>query len=224
MHRVARGRSVHIPRSRGSYNLGFDWAIRRDRTRKKTIYKFIHDGSKQKKGTAASTSYARAGKPGRKPRAAVPCAWAYGATRTRHRGPALEKPQSSHLPTSTYARLPTGYYTCGSARSVSRPGRCLSNCSTPGPSRWRSASANSGVVGRQLGRPFLSIHDNGLHPGNIGDSSFDGEGTPVSRLGLDRRWAFFSHFMPTGGHRPCLGVAPPAIAGLGPIVGGAKLS
>jgi PmbA protein len=39
-------------------------------------------------------------------------------------------------------------------------------------------------LGETVAVPFLSIHDNGLHPGNIGASAFDGEGTPTQRLAL----------------------------------------
>ena len=39
-------------------------------------------------------------------------------------------------------------------------------------------------IGQSLAVAFLSIHDNGLHSGNIGASNFDGEGTPTRKLAL----------------------------------------
>ena len=39
-------------------------------------------------------------------------------------------------------------------------------------------------LGSRIAVPFLSLHDDGLHPDNIGAAPFDGEGTPTQRLSL----------------------------------------
>ena len=44
--------------------------------------------------------------------------------------------------------------------------------------------SNRESLGQQLAVPFFNLHDNGLHPQNVGAASFDGEGTPTRRLCL----------------------------------------
>ena len=44
--------------------------------------------------------------------------------------------------------------------------------------------SNRDSIGDQIAVPFLSLHDNGLHPGHVSASAFDGEGTPTRRLCL----------------------------------------
>ena len=62
--------------------------------------------------------------------------------------------------------------------------------------------------------PFLSIHDNGLHPGNIGASAFDGEGTPTRRLALVEG-GVLRHFLHSEATARAFGVEPTGHAGLG---------
>jgi PmbA protein len=69
-------------------------------------------------------------------------------------------------------------------------------------------------LGQALAVPFLSIHDNGLHPGNIGAASFDGEGTPVRRLALVEG-GVLTHFLHSEATARAFGVEPSGHAGLG---------
>jgi PmbA protein len=62
--------------------------------------------------------------------------------------------------------------------------------------------------------PFLSIHDNGLHPGNIGASTFDGEGTPTKRLALVDD-GILRNFLHSEATARAFGVSPTGHAGLG---------
>jgi PmbA protein len=74
--------------------------------------------------------------------------------------------------------------------------------------------SNRDSLGQALAVPFLSIHDNGLHPGNIGASSFDGEGTPTRRLALLED-GILRHFLHSEATARVFGVAPTGHAGLG---------
>jgi PmbA protein len=74
------------------------------------------------------------------------------------------------------------------------------------------SSRNS--LGQSLAVPFLSIADNGLHPGNIGASNFDGEGTPTRRLSLVEG-GVLQNFLHSEATARAFGVAPTGHAGLG---------
>ncbi len=69
-------------------------------------------------------------------------------------------------------------------------------------------------IGSQVAVPFFSLHDNGLHPGHVSASPFDGEGTPTQRLCLIRNGELqsFLHSEATARH---FGVQPTGHAGLG---------
>lgn len=69
-------------------------------------------------------------------------------------------------------------------------------------------------IGSQVAVPFFSLHDNGLHPGHVSASPFDGEGTPTRRLCLIRNGELesFLHSEATARH---FGVEPTGHAGLG---------
>jgi PmbA protein len=69
-------------------------------------------------------------------------------------------------------------------------------------------------LGEALAVPFLSIHDNGLHPGNIGASRFDGEGTPTARLPLVEG-GILRNFLHSEATARAFGVAPTGHAGMG---------
>jgi PmbA protein len=74
--------------------------------------------------------------------------------------------------------------------------------------------SNRESIGQQLAVPFLSIHDNGLHPGNVGAAAFDGEGTPTSPLALLEGGVLRS-FLHSEATSRAFGVAPTGHAGLG---------
>ncbi|MFM8935777.1 MAG: TldD/PmbA family protein, partial [Vulcanococcus sp.] len=128
----------------------------------------------QRLSTASVYLYARAEESGRKPRSAGAMRLAYGASALDIAGCINEAAERtiSHL---DYAPIETGRYTC-----VFSPEAFLDLIGAFS-SLFNARAVLDGVslssresIGEQLAVPFLSIHDNGLHPGNIGASAFDG--------------------------------------------------
>jgi GH24 family phage-related lysozyme (muramidase) len=74
--------------------------------------------------------------------------------------------------------------------------------------------SNRDSIGETLAVPFLDIHDNGLHPGNIGASAFDGEGTPTKRLAL-LEGGVLRNFLHSEATARAFGVSPTGHAGMG---------
>jgi PmbA protein len=118
----------------------------------------------------------------------------------------------SHL---DYAPINTGHYTC-----VFSPEAFLDLIGAFS-SLFNARSVLDGVslsnresIGQQLAVPFLNIHDNGLPPGNIGASSFDGEGTPTARLSLVEG-GVLRHFLHSEATARAFGVNPTGHAGMG---------
>jgi len=69
-------------------------------------------------------------------------------------------------------------------------------------------------LGTTVAVPFLSLHDDGLHSGNVGASTFDGEGTPTRRISLIEGGVLKS-FLHSEATARAFGVAPTGHAGLG---------
>ena len=69
-------------------------------------------------------------------------------------------------------------------------------------------------LGSTIAVPFLSLHDDGLHPDNIGAAPFDGEGTPTKRLSLIEGGVLKS-FLHSEATARAFGVQPTGHAGLG---------
>ena len=164
--------------------------------------------------TASIYLYARAEETGRKPRSAGAVRLAYGATDLDIAGCINEAAERtiSHL---DYAPIDTGRYTC-----VFSPEAFLDLIGAFS-SLFNARAVLDGVslstkesLGQPLAVPFLSIHDNGLHPGNIGASAFDGEGTPTQRLAL-LEGGVLRHFLHSEATARAFGVAPTGHAGLG---------
>jgi PmbA protein len=164
--------------------------------------------------TASLYLYARAEETGRKPRSAGAVRLAYGASELDVAGCIAEAADRtiSHL---FYAPINTGRYTCvfspeafldliGAFASLFNARAVLDGMSL----------SNRESLGEQLAVPFLSIHDNGLHPGNIGASAFDGEGTPTQRLAL-LEGGVLRNFLHSEATARAFGVAPTGHAGLG---------
>ena len=164
--------------------------------------------------TASLYLYARAEETGRKPRSSGAVRLAYGANGLDIAGCVQEAADRTiaHL---NYAPIETGRYTCvfapeafldliGAFSSLFNARAVLDGVSL---SRKES-------LGEMLAVPFLSIHDNGLNPSNIGASTFDGEGTPTRRLTLldGGRLLNFLHSEATA---RAFGVAPTGHAGMG---------
>ena len=69
-------------------------------------------------------------------------------------------------------------------------------------------------LGTSVAVSFLSLHDDGLHSGNIGASAFDGEGTPTRRISLIEG-GVLTNFLHSEATARAFGVAPTGHAGLG---------
>ena len=168
----------------------------------------------QRLSTASVYLYARAEETGRKPRSAGAVRLAYGAADLDIAGCIDEAAQRtiSHL---DYAPITTGRYTCvfspeafldliGAFSSLFNARAVLDGVSL----------SNRESIGQPLAVPFLSIHDNGLHPGNIGAAAFDGEGTPTRRLALVEG-GVLQNFLHSEATARAFGVVPTGHAGLG---------
>ncbi|MAR06659.1 MAG: peptidase C69 [Cyanobium sp. NAT70] len=69
-------------------------------------------------------------------------------------------------------------------------------------------------IGSTVAVPFLSLHDDGLHEGNIGAAAFDGEGTPTQKICLIDGGQLKS-FLHSEATARTFGVQPTGHAGLG---------
>ena len=174
------------------------------------------DGARrqQRLTTASVYLYARAEETGRKPRSAGAMRLAYGASDLDIAGCIDEAAERtiSHL---DYAPIQTGHYTCvfspeafldliGAFSGLFNARAVLDGVSL----------SNRDSLGQALAVPFLDLHDNGLHPGNIGASAFDGEGTPTRRLAL-LEGGVLRHFLHSEATARAFGVDPTGHAGLG---------
>jgi PmbA protein len=168
----------------------------------------------QRLSTASLYLYARAEEAGRKPRSSGAVRLAYGAAALDVAGCVQEAAERtvSHL---DYAPIPTGRYTC-----VFSPEAFLDLIGAFS-SLFNARSVLDGVslsrresLGEQLAVPFLSLHDNGLHPANVGAAAFDGEGTPTRRLSL-LEGGVLRHFLHSEATARAFGVSPTGHAGLG---------
>jgi PmbA protein len=168
----------------------------------------------QQLSTASIYLYARAEEAGRKPRSAGAVRLAYGAGDLDVAGCINEAAERtiSHL---NYAPIETGHYTCvfspeafldliGAFSSLFNARAVLDGVSL----------SNRDSIGDSLAVAFLDIHDNGLHPGNIGASAFDGEGTPTQRLAL-LEGGVLRNFLHSEATARAFGVEPTGHAGMG---------
>jgi len=168
----------------------------------------------QRLTTASLYLYARAEEVGRKPRSAGAVRLAYGAADLDVAG-CIEEAAGRTIAHLDYAPIQTGTYTC-----VFRPEAFLDLLGAFS-SLFNARAVLDGVslstresLGQPLAVPFLSIRDNGLHPGNIGASLFDGEGTPTAPLPLVEG-GVLRHFLHSEATARAFGVAPTGHAGLG---------
>ena len=164
--------------------------------------------------TASLYLYARAEEVGRKPRSSGAVRLAYGAGDLDVPGCIAEAAERTiaHL---DYGPIDTGRYVC-----VFRPEAFLDLLGAFS-SLFNARAVLDGVslssrasLGQPLAVPFFSLHDNGLHPGNIGASLFDGEGTPTGRLPLVEG-GVLTHFLHSEATARAFGVPPTGHAGLG---------
>ncbi|MFN5118637.1 MAG: TldD/PmbA family protein [Cyanobacteriota bacterium] len=164
--------------------------------------------------TASLYLYARAEETGRKPRSSGAVRLAYGAADLDIAG-CVEEAADRTIAHLDYAPITTGRYTC-----VFTPEAFLDLIGAFS-SMFKARAVLDGVslsrresLGETLAAPFLSIHDNGLHPGNIGATAFDGEGTPTRRLTL-LEGGVLRNFLHSEATARAFGVAPTGHAGMG---------
>jgi len=164
--------------------------------------------------TASIYLYARAEETGRKPRSAGAVRLGYGTADLDIAG-CIEEAAERTIAHLDYAPIETGHYTC-----VFSPEAFLDLIGAFS-SLFNARAVLDGVslsqrdsLGSSLAVPFLSIRDNGLHPGNVGASAFDGEGTPTAPLDLVEG-GVLRHFLHSEATARAFGVAPTGHAGLG---------
>jgi PmbA protein len=168
----------------------------------------------QQLSTASLYLYARAEQTGRKPRSAGAVRLAYGANDLDIGGCISEAAERtiSHL---NYEPINTGRYTCVfSPEAFLDLVGAFSNLFNARAVLDGVSLSNRNSIGETVAVPFLDIHDNGLHPANIGASAFDGEGTPTKRLALLES-GVLRHFLHSEATARAFGVAPTGHAGLG---------
>ncbi len=168
----------------------------------------------QKLTTASVYLYARAEEAGRKPRSSGAVRLAYGADALDVAG-CIDEAAERTIRHLDYAPVETGRYTC-----VFSPEAFLDLIGAFS-SLFNARSVLDGVslssresLGKPLTVPFLSIHDNGLHPSNVGASAFDGEGTPTRRLALVEG-GVLTNFLHSEATARQFGVQPTGHAGMG---------
>ncbi len=164
--------------------------------------------------TASLYLYARAEETGRKPRSAGAVRLAYGAGELDIAG-CIEEAASLTISHLDYAPIETGRYTC-----VFSPEAFLDLIGAFS-NLFNARSVLDGVslshresLGDTIAVPFLDLHDDPRHPGNIGASAFDGEGTPTARLPL-LEGGVLRHFLHSEATARAFGVAPTGHAGMG---------
>lgn len=168
----------------------------------------------QKLTTASVYLYAQAEEAGRKPRSGGAVRLAYGADDLDIAGCITEAADATiaHL---DYAPIETGRYTVAFSPEafLDLIGAFSSMVNARAVLDGVSLSRRDSL-GEQLAVPFLSIHDNGLHPANVGASLFDGEGTPTQRLALVEG-GVLRHFLHSEATARAFGVPPTGHAGMG---------
>jgi PmbA protein len=179
------------------------------------IYLNSEGACRQHRLTSASIYlYARAEEAGRKPRSSGAVRLAYGADDLDVAG-CIEEAAERTIAHLDYAPIRTGRYTCVFAPEAfldligAFSGMFNARAVLDGVSL-----SNRDSLGETLAVPFLDLHDNALHPGNIGASSFDGEGTPTHRLAL-LEGGVLRNFLHSEATARAFGVAPTGHAGMG---------
>ena len=164
--------------------------------------------------TASLYLYARAEEAGRKPRSSGAVRLAYGTAELDIAG-CIEEAAERTIAHLDYAPIETGYYTC-----VFSPEAFLDLIGAFS-SLFNARAVLDGVslshrdsLGDSVAVPFLSIRDNGLHPGNVGASAFDGEGTPTAALDLVAG-GVLKNFLHSEATARAFGVTPTGHAGMG---------
>ena len=158
--------------------------------------------------------YARAEEQGRKPRSSGAIRMALGSSEIDIAGCIAEAADRtiSHL---DYRPIETGTYrVCFTPEAfLSLLGAFSSMFSARAVLDGVSLS-NRDSIGDALAVPFLSLYDDGLHPGHLSAAPFDGEGTPTQKLCLIENGQLRS-FLHSEATARAFGVQPTGHAGLG---------
>ena len=158
--------------------------------------------------------YARAEEQGRKPRSSGAIRLALGSSDLDIAGCITEAADRtiSHL---GYRPIETGSYrVCFTPEAfLSLLGAFSSMFSARAVLDGVSLSSRDSI-GDTLAVPFLSLYDDGLHPGHLSAAPFDGEGTPTQKLCLIEQGQLRS-FLHSEATARAFGVQPTGHAGLG---------
>ena len=158
--------------------------------------------------------YARAEEQGRKPRSSGAIRLALGSSDLDIAGCITEAADRtiSHL---GYRPIETGSYrVCFTPEAfLSLLGAFSSMFSARAVLDGVSLSSRDSI-GETLAVPFLSLYDDGLHPGHLSAAPFDGEGTPTQKLCLIEQGQLRS-FLHSEATARAFGVQPTGHAGLG---------
>ena len=158
--------------------------------------------------------YARAEEQGRKPRSSGAIRLALGSSDLDITGCITEAADRtiSHL---GYRPIETGSYrVCFTPEAfLSLLGAFSSMFSARAVLDGVSLSSRDSI-GDTLAVPFLSLYDDGLHPGHLSAAPFDGEGTPTQKLCLIEQGQLRS-FLHSEATARAFGVQPTGHAGLG---------
>ena len=158
--------------------------------------------------------YARAEEQGRKPRSSGAVRLALGSDELDIPGCIKEAAERtvSHL---GYQPIETGVYrVCFTPEAfLSLIGAFSSMFSARAVLDGVSLS-NRDSIGESLAVPYLSLYDDGLHPGHLSAAPFDGEGTPTQKLCLIEAGKL-QNFLHSEATARSFGVQPTGHAGLG---------
>lgn len=179
------------------------------------IYLNSEGALRQMQRTQASLYlYARAEEAGRKPRSGGAVRLALGSDQLDVAG-CIDEAANRTISHLAYQPIPTGrYLVCFTPEAFLDLLGAFSSMLNARAVLDGVSLSKAESIGAQVAVPFLSLHDNGLHPGHVGAAPFDGEGTPTRRLSLieQGRLVSFLHSEATARH---FGVAPTGHAGLG---------
>ena len=158
--------------------------------------------------------YARAEEAGRKPRSSGAIRLALGSADLDVSG-CIDEAVARTVSHLDYAPIETGSYrVCFTPEAfLSLLGAFSSIFSARAVLDGLSLS-NRDSIGTSLAVPFLSLYDDGLHPGHISATPFDGEGTPTRKLCLIDGGTLNS-FLHSEATARAFGVQPTGHAGLG---------
>lgn len=158
--------------------------------------------------------YSKTQEEGKKPRSA-------GAFRMSHRLDDLDvdgclketiDKTISHL---NYQKIPTGKYTVvfSPEAFLSLLG-AFSNLFNAQSILDKQSLSTPDALGTQIASPLLSVSDDMLHPANVGQSLFDGEGTPTRRIPLIEK-GILTHFLHSAGTAKRMNAQPTGHANMG---------